>query len=181
MPNIDVAFLKNGKARVYNRELGSIADYIEVDRERAEKIVSDKDANILLLDDQIISWEIFIEALKRNAVIIAEEASTQISVEQFGEIKMNNYSYERITLDNSLTGMLEDDKYYLMDVEYSLNKDVYGKVQLERKTAHSMRFIGITETASIASKRALERALELQADNVIIRYIDGVMTYGHKK
>ena len=60
MTNIDVTFIKNGKARIYNRELCSIADYIEVDRERAENIVRDKNANILLLDDQIISWEIFI-------------------------------------------------------------------------------------------------------------------------
>lgn len=60
MTNIDVAFIKNGKARIYNRELCSIADYIEVDIERAEDIVRDKNANILLLDDQIISWEMFI-------------------------------------------------------------------------------------------------------------------------
>ena len=60
MTNIDVAFLKNGKARIYNRELCSMADYIEVDRERAENIVRDKNANILLLDDQIISWKMFI-------------------------------------------------------------------------------------------------------------------------
>lgn len=60
MANIDVAFLKNGKARIYNRELCSIADYIEVDRERAENIVRDKNANILLLDDQVISWKWFI-------------------------------------------------------------------------------------------------------------------------
>ena len=66
MANIDVAFLKNGKARIYNRELCSIADCIEVDRERAENIVRDKNANILLLDDQIISWETYNEIYKQR-------------------------------------------------------------------------------------------------------------------
>ena len=181
MSNIDVAFLKNGKARIYNRELCSITDYIEVDRERAENIVRDKDANILLLAGQITPWNVFISALERNAVIIDEYAVSRVDTMKYGYIEFQNNSYDRITLDGRIAGMIEDDRNYLMETDYSFISDTCGKAQLIRKLSSNLTFKGSIETASIANKRALERALELQKDNVIIRYVNGVLTYGLKE
>lgn len=181
MTNIDVAFLKNGKARIYNRELCCIADYIEVDRERAENIVRDKNANILLLAGQITPWNVFISALERNAVIIDEYTVSRVDTMKYGYIKFQNGSYDRITLDGRIAGMIEDDRNYLMETDYTFISGTCGKVQLVRKLSSNIAFKGSIETASVVNKRALEMGIELQSDNVIIRYIDGVMTYGHKK
>lgn len=185
MGELVVRFKRSGKAVVYNPKHKEIADCIELDKEKAKKLIETGKAKLYMESGDRVAYRTISLAINNSEAILGGTAEIEFYVRGADDMAVRIYleNTERINLllNKSILYLIEHIKDSSRKAEISLKCDKNGELDLYSLSANNGYNLSVVDREEDANvENALDRICKLIEDGYTIKKYNGKDTYIQK-